>query len=160
MGSALYHTISFSDAAVILAQLLTSSSLKHQSLVSRSDLVKVPYPLEFIKFHLIVILIWNEWFGWLHTIFIWNRKNPLLSFDDFIFPHTSPIIWLLFSFHLFCLNFSFFFNLMSSYPLSMLCTVGVLLELNDISNFPLSLVGWNIGGYFSAQEVARRFDWL
>ena len=29
---------------------------------------KVLYPLEFIQFHTIVILIWNELFGWLHTI--------------------------------------------------------------------------------------------
>ena len=38
----------------------------------RSDLQewfdKVLYNLEFIQFHPIVILIWNAWFGWIHTI--------------------------------------------------------------------------------------------
>ena len=39
---------------------------------------KLLYPLEFLQFHPIVILIWNEWFGWIQTIWIWNSKTLLL----------------------------------------------------------------------------------
>ena len=80
---------------------------------------KLLYPLEFLQFHMIAILIWNEWFGWIHTIWIWNRKTLLLSFHGFIFPHTSPIILLLCSCHLCCIDFSFFIYLPT--PLSPCC---------------------------------------
>ena len=72
--------------------------------------VKLLYPLYFIRVHTIFILICNEWFGWLHTIWICNRKTLLLSFHDCFFPHPSSIVWLIWSCHLLCLGFSFFFQ--------------------------------------------------
>ena len=71
---------------------------------------KLLYPLDFFQFHPIVILVLNEWFGWLHTIWVWNGKISLLSFCDFIFPHPYPIILLLCLCHLWCLDFYFFFH--------------------------------------------------
>ena len=68
----------------------------------------VLYTIEFIQFHIIVITIWNEWFGWIHTIWVWYGKTSLLLFCDFIFPHPSPIIWILYSFHLCCIEFYLF----------------------------------------------------
>ena len=29
---------------------------------------KLIFPIEFLQYHLIVILVWNEWFCWLHII--------------------------------------------------------------------------------------------
>ena len=55
--------------------------------------------------------------------------------------------------------FPSFFNPMTSFPLSILWTVGILLELYAIRSCPLSRVGQNINGDFSAPEVAHRFDW-
>ena len=120
---------------------------------------KVLYPLEFLQFHSIVIRIWNEWLGWLHTIWIFNINTSLLLFHDFIFPHTSLIIWLLFSCHLCCPYFSLFFSIITSFPISMLFPVIILLELHDISSWPLSLVGWTLDIDFPAPEVDHRFDW-
>ena len=57
-------------------------------------------PLDFIQFNPIAILLWNEWFGWLHDIWVRNGKTSLLSFCGYIFPHPSPIIWLLRSCHI------------------------------------------------------------
>ena len=51
-----------------------------------------PLVISFLQFHPIVISIWNEWFGWLHSIQIWNSKTLLLLFHDLIFPRTSQII--------------------------------------------------------------------
>ena len=92
---------------------------------------KVIYPLQFLQFHTIVILIMNEWFVWIHTILIWNRKTLLFSFHDFILPHPSPIILLILLCHLFCLDFSLFFNPITYLPLSMLRHVGILLVLHN-----------------------------
>ena len=118
---------------------------------------KVLYTLYFIQVHMIVMNIWNEWFGWIHSILIWNNKTSFLSFHDCIFPHPSPMIWLLYLCHLFCLDFTLFFNLMNYFILSMLLNVGILLELNSIRSCRLSLVVWNLDGYFSAPEDARCF---
>ena len=96
---------------------------------------KVLYPLEFLQFHPIFIIICNEWFGWLHTIWIWNSNTLLLSFHDFIWPHPSPIILLICSWHLWCLDFSFFSNLMNYSPLSMLRPVGILLVLHTLLQY-------------------------
>ena len=93
---------------------------------------KVIYPLQFLQFHTIVILIWDELFGWLQTIWIWNSKTLLLSFHDFILPHPSPIILLIWSCHLLCLDFSFFSNLMTYSPLSMFLPVGILLVFHTL----------------------------
>ena len=71
---------------------------------------KVLYPIEFLQVHLIVILIWNEWLGWIQAIWVLNSKTLLLSFHYCIFPHPSPIIWLLCSCHLLCLDFSLLFQ--------------------------------------------------
>ena len=71
---------------------------------------KVLYPLEFLQVHTIGILIWNEWFGWIHTIWICNSMTSLLLFYGCIFPHTSPMIWMLCPCHLCCLDFSLFFQ--------------------------------------------------
>ena len=71
---------------------------------------KVLYPLDFLQVHMVVMLIWNEWFGWLHTIWTCNRTTSLLLFHDCIFPHTSPTIWLICLFHLCCLDFYLFFQ--------------------------------------------------
>ena len=85
--------------------LLFTKSLRSEFQVC---FVKVLYLLEFLQLHLIVLLIWNKWFGWLHTIWICNRKTSLLSFHDCILPHPSPMIWLLCSWHLFCLDYPLF----------------------------------------------------
>ena len=61
---------------------------------------KLLFPLEFLLLYPIFILVCNEWFGWIYTIWVCNSKASLLLFHDFIFPHTSPIIWLLCSCHL------------------------------------------------------------
>ena len=98
-------------------------------------------------------------FVWIHTIWICNRKNLLLSFHDFIFHHPSPIILLFWSCHLCYLYLPYFFNLMTSFPLSMLRTVGILLEIHAISRLPLLIVRGTLDGDFSAPEVARLFDW-
>ena len=69
---------------------------------------KVLYPFEFLQLHLIVILIWNELFGWLHTIWIWNSNTLLLSFYDFLLIYPSPIILLICLCHL-CYPYFYFF---------------------------------------------------
>ena len=56
---------------------------------------KLLSPLEFIQLHMIVIIVWNEWFEFIFNIYIWNVKTLLLLFQDFILPHPSPIILLL-----------------------------------------------------------------
>ena len=61
---------------------------------------KVLLPLEFIQFRMIVILIWNEWFGCIHTIRVWKINTSLLLFYDFLFHNPYPIIWLLHLCHL------------------------------------------------------------
>ena len=75
-------------------------------------------PLEFISFYTIVILVWNEWFGWIHTIWIWNGYTSLLLllllFCGFIFPCTSQIIWLLRSCHIY--HVLFFHYIWPPYP--------------------------------------------
>ena len=58
-------------------------------------------PLDFLHLHPIVILFWNEWFGWIHTIWVCNGKTSFLSFCGLILPQPSPIILLLHSFHLY-----------------------------------------------------------
>ena len=68
---------------------------------------KVLLPIDFLPFHPIVILVWNELFCWFHTIWFWNGNTSLLSCHDFILLHPSPIIWLLRSFHL---DYAFFFQ--------------------------------------------------
>ena len=88
---------------------------------------KILYPLKFLHLHPIFILIYSEWFGWLNTIWIWNRKTLLLPFHDFIFPHPSPIILLIWSCHLCCIYFPLFFNIITYYPLYTLRPVGILL---------------------------------
>ena len=56
---------------------------------------KVFFPLGFLQFHSIVILVWDELFGWIHTIWVGNDKTSLWLFRKFISPHTYSIIWLL-----------------------------------------------------------------
>ena len=58
-----------------------------------------------------------------------EQQDLVVIFHEFIFPHPSPIILLLFSCHLLCLDFSFFFTLITYLPLSMLRLVGILLVL-------------------------------
>ena len=69
-------------------------------------------------------------------LFDWSTR---VTFSVFVFPS--------------------FFTLTTSSPLSVLSTVGLLLELHAIRSFPLSLVGLTLDGYFSAPEVARCFYW-
>ena len=106
--------MSLSTAALILAQLITSSSLNPWAPSSSSAFGKSLFTLEFLRFHLIVILVWNEWFFCIHTIWVWNDKILLLLFHGFIFPNPSPIIWLMWSCRLWCIN-SYLF-LQSNYP--------------------------------------------
>ena len=70
---------------------------------------KLLFPLDFLQFYPIVILVWNEWFGWIHNIWVFNGKTSLFSFRDFILPLNSPIIWLLRSFNIDC-NFFIWYN--------------------------------------------------
>ena len=69
---------------------------------------KLIAPLDFIQLQAIVVLVWNEWFSCIHNIWVWNGKTSLFLFCSFIFPNTSPIILLLRSCHLFCINIAFY----------------------------------------------------
>ena len=51
------------------------------------------------------IIVWNEWFGWIHMIWYWKGRTLLLSFHEFIFPHPSMIIWPMCLCHLDCALF-------------------------------------------------------
>ena len=62
---------------------------------------KVILPPDFLRFYNIVILVWNEWFGWLQNIWVFNGKTSLLSFRDFILPRPFPIILLMRSFNIY-----------------------------------------------------------
>ena len=71
---------------------------------------KVLYPLKFLQLYPIIIRIWIKWFGWLHTIWIWNSNILLFLFHDFIFHHLSAIFLPVCSCHLCCIGFPFFFQ--------------------------------------------------
>ena len=99
----LYCSCNIGTASHLLFTKLLSSELQE-------CFGKVLYHLGFLQFHLIVILIWNKLFGWLHTIWIWNSKTLLLSLNEFIFLHISPINLLLCLCLIFCIYFSFSFK--------------------------------------------------
>ena len=99
--------------------------------------VKVIYPLEFLQFHQIAIPTWNEQSGWIHTIWIWNSKTLLLLFHEFIFPHTSPIIWLICSCQLFCLYFPFFFQSNDLLPPLHVASYWVIVRTTCYNELPL-----------------------
>ena len=85
--------------------------------------VKLFHLLVFLQFHAIFIMIWSELFGSLYTIWTSNSKTLLLFFHEFIFPHPSPIFLVLFSCHLCCLYFSFFFQFNDLPPSSPCCVL-------------------------------------
>ena len=80
--------------------MLTFSSINPWALSYSIYYVKNFFPLEFLQFHTIFMLVWNEFFCWLHNIWGCNDKTLLLSFFEFILPHPSPILWLLRLFHI------------------------------------------------------------
>ena len=108
---------------------------------------KIFFPLEFLQFHPIVILVYNEWFGWIHNIWVWNENTSVLSFCGFIFPHPSPIIWILRSYHL---DSALFLQYNDLLPPLHVFYVGILVELHDIRRYPLSLFGWTLDRIFSS----------
>ena len=80
------------------AHLLFTKALRSEL---QECLGKVLFTLEFLQLHPIVILVCNEWFGWIHTIWVCFGNTLLFSFRNFILPHPSPIILLLRSCHLY-----------------------------------------------------------
>ena len=130
---------------------------KYLSSELQECLGKLILPLEFIPFHHIFILVCNEYILWIHYIWVWYSNTLLLFlFSAFIFPHTSPMIWLMCSCHL---NRAFFLSLITSYPLYMFFNVGIFVELHVIRGLPLSLVGWTLDGIFIAPNFSCRFYW-
>ena len=69
---------------------------------------KLLFPLKFLQFHIINILVWDECFVWIQNIWFLNDKTSLLSFHGYIFHNPYPIVWLLCLCQLFCINSSFF----------------------------------------------------
>ena len=55
------------------------------------------------------------------------------------------------------LFFPSFFNIITSFPLSMSRTVGILLEIHATRIFPLSFFGWEIDGDFQHQRLIDDF---
>ena len=101
------HNI-FSTTTLILAQMITSSSLNPQYMSSRSALLKYLYILSFFQFRPIVIILWNEWFVWNHIIWVCNGNTELFCFCYSVLTQPSLIIWLICLFHLLCPNISSF----------------------------------------------------
>ena len=135
------HTIIFSTASVILSQLITSSSLKHQSLSYSSTSVKYFIIFIFLSFiQLLYLYGINGLGGFTLSVFGTSRHRCC----RFIIS-SSPIPIQLFDCSQYVtfaiLFFTYYFNLMTSFPISMLHTVGILLELHAIRSCPLSLVG-------------------
>ena len=121
---------------------------------------KVILPLNFIQLHPIVILLWNEWFFWIQTIWVWNVKNSLFLFFGFILPHTYPIIWLIWLCHLCYLGIASF--LQSNYILTPL-HVAFYWDIGRTACYQacwfcqLSLVIWTLDGGFQHQSLLTAF---
>ena len=145
----IHRSCNIGTAAHLLFTKATSSDFQE-------FLGKVLSPLEF---RLIVVLVWNEWFFFMHTLWFCNRNTLLLFFYDYILLNPSPIIWLLHLCHLCCINSDFLFSLMVSSPLSMLHSVGILVKIHAIRRLPMSLFGWILEGHFPDPYIVRRFYW-
>ena len=152
----------YNDIIHISCNIGTASHLlftKSRSSELQECLGKIIFPIEFFQFHLIFILLCNEWFGCLHTIWVCYGKTLFLSFCGFIFHNTSPIIWLMQSCHLFCINSALFIYSNEIIPplnVALCWDIGRTIWCQVLLLVTCWMKYWRC---FPAPYISCRFDW-
>ena len=117
---------------------------------------KLLSPHGFLQFHMIVVLICNEWFLALHVLVLERQKLVFFSFSEFIFLYTSPIIWLLRSCHLYRDFFIWYNDLIPPLHVALCWDIGGTTCYQEL---PLVTCRMDSSWSFPEPELSRCFDW-